>query len=914
MPWCCGESYRVNEDYCSPKHKRDHSFKAIISFMLIVLILFVVIYCLLVLVTKVRHDSSNAGLQTTTNKTKIDDNYHELDTSTNILITSSEEPSLLEHSTDSNLETAETLKSTEASTNERLNSDGTTELTHKNYSEINSKLVSEKEEQTTNGKSEEQTPKLTTTVEVSSSDGSSKESSTVRKTSDLYNSTTPKPTSTTTSSAHVGHTNPTTHTIEDQRNSTPISMRNWTTTSTEHSNLIDKALVDNMELLVSNSTNICEDFQCKEKVGDILQQMDHSVDSCEDFYQFACGRSTRKTMLSAKMKLLRKTLDNPPNNLQAEHFRRFVKSCVQFQYGFEYGYQEKIEQILSTNIRSNNLTVLLASLMARQTTPFFEVRFDLISTSEGFGLQLLPPSDFYNTAILQNWSIESEMKEYCMSISSITHAESNLKSAYEKYKSCVEKATIREMKDFLFITRNESKRIEHSNKGDDFPLNMKRIPDIDIQFALTNQRYTKTDIASLNKKYSSIDWGVFFNVMFHNKFKQSMPIYLYMQNSYFDDVMAELKNRLTNDEDEVLHKVKQFYQFQFYQSLVVSKPNPENFCIKQAQDLMPEITESIFAAEFHQTLAIDRVKTVFQLLKDKFVRLLTDGIIGMENHTKRYLKARLRNLKLSFFGSDWNNKKDPLPLPGNDYISYLLVSLDARRCLIDQPINPNLTFSQYEYPAVIPNSETVFVSNNFLYRILKDDQNPAYITELYLRFHLSRAIAGFLDEVTGRIDTSFWTEFKDSLRSNLEISEGSRNWNGQQITYNEDPGRWKKLVNASASELLADNLALQIAFDDFSSYAGNDRLPWIANDLTTKQQFFILIAQDYCQPLTLTEMAQKLYESPNIPNVFRVTTMMSNSKDFEATFKCARGSGMNPEEKTEIKTFKPQESFFLISK
>lgn len=68
--------------------------------------------------------------------------------------------------------------------------------------------------------------------------------------------------------------------------------------------------------------------------------------------------------------------------------------------------------------------------------------------------QLLPPSDFYNTAVLQNWSIDSAIKEYCMSIA---HPESNLNSAYEKYKSCVEKATIREMKDFEFLTRNKSK-------------------------------------------------------------------------------------------------------------------------------------------------------------------------------------------------------------------------------------------------------------------------------------------------------------------------------------------------------------------------------------------------------------------------------------------------------------------------
>lgn len=55
--------------------------------------------------------------------------------------------------------------------------------------------------------------------------------------------------------------------------------------------------------------------------------------------------------------------------------------------------------------------------------------------------------------------------------------------------------------------------------------------------------------------------------------------------------------------------------------------------------------------------------------------------------------------------------------------------------------------------------------------------------------------------------------------------------------------RWKKLVNASVPELLSDHFALQIAFEDFSSYVGEDRLPWIAEDLIPEQQFFILIAQ-----------------------------------------------------------------------
>ena len=47
---------------------------------------------------------------------------------------------------------------------------------------------------------------------------------------------------------------------------------------------------------MGNKTDqVCQTEGCKQQAANLLEQMDRTVDPCQDFYQFACGGFINKT-------------------------------------------------------------------------------------------------------------------------------------------------------------------------------------------------------------------------------------------------------------------------------------------------------------------------------------------------------------------------------------------------------------------------------------------------------------------------------------------------------------------------------------------------------------------------------------------------------------------------------------------
>ena len=49
---------------------------------------------------------------------------------------------------------------------------------------------------------------------------------------------------------------------------------------------------------MGNKTDqVCQTEGCKQQAANLLEQMDRTVDPCQDFYQFACGGFINKTVV-----------------------------------------------------------------------------------------------------------------------------------------------------------------------------------------------------------------------------------------------------------------------------------------------------------------------------------------------------------------------------------------------------------------------------------------------------------------------------------------------------------------------------------------------------------------------------------------------------------------------------------------
>ena len=105
--------------------------------------------------------------------------------------------------------------------------------------------------------------------------------------------------------------------------------------------------------------------------------------------------------------------------------------------------------------------------------------------------------------------------------------------------------------------------------------------------------------------------------------------------------------------------------------------------------------------------------------------------------------------------------------------------------------------------------------------------------------------------------------------------------------------------NLTLGENLADNGGLKTSYQAYKNTVAMEgtqsNLPGL--DYTPDQLFFIAFAQLWCSHFTPEYITTSLLTNPHSPGPFRVNGTLVNSQEFADTFKCSRGSPMNPNDK-----------------
>lgn len=84
----------------------------------------------------------------------------------------------------------------------------------------------------------------------------------------------------------------------------------------------------------SAANDVCESPSCKSAASDILRHMNHSVDPCDDFYKFACGRFTRSKNEKREKFLLYINRINDNSLRCLKEIKLFFDSCVSHESEF----------------------------------------------------------------------------------------------------------------------------------------------------------------------------------------------------------------------------------------------------------------------------------------------------------------------------------------------------------------------------------------------------------------------------------------------------------------------------------------------------------------------------------------------------------------------------------------------------
>ncbi|KZS20196.1 Endothelin-converting enzyme 1 [Daphnia magna] len=103
-------------------------------------------------------------------------------------------------------------------------------------------------------------------------------------------------------------------------------------------------------------------------------------------------------------------------------------------------------------------------------------------------------------------------------------------------------------------------------------------------------------------------------------------------------------------------------------------------------------------------------------------------------------------------------------------------------------------------------------------------------------------------------------------------------------------------------ENIADNGGLKAAYHAFDNWAGSsdDELVLPGLNLTRNQLFFLAFAQVWCSSSTKEALHLQILNDPHSPARYRVIGPVSNMPEFASVFECQSGTPMNPKNKCEI--------------
>lgn len=103
-------------------------------------------------------------------------------------------------------------------------------------------------------------------------------------------------------------------------------------------------------------------------------------------------------------------------------------------------------------------------------------------------------------------------------------------------------------------------------------------------------------------------------------------------------------------------------------------------------------------------------------------------------------------------------------------------------------------------------------------------------------------------------------------------------------------------------ENIADNGALKIAFRAYENWLrkhGKEELvPGL--DRSSEQMFFLSYAQMWCSSFSPTQIFRRAKADPHALPIYRVNGVLSNMEEFAKTYKCPKGSNLNPEKRCRV--------------
>ncbi|KAK5646634.1 hypothetical protein RI129_005098 [Pyrocoelia pectoralis] len=681
---------------------------------------------------------------------------------------------------------------------------------------------------------------------------------------------------------------------------------------------------------------ICTTSKCKSVASGILSSMNHSVDPCEDFYEFACGgmkvdydNSDSWRRISEQIHLINES--SPPS---LKTYKTFYDSCVSHEYLFDYEkrtatVQDLVKEVgnfMDTQEGSENIdiTKIFANLVLRRSLQIMDVELDIDKQTSKFILKLdvpnkvsilLDQTEASKLTDLQNRCLDkvrNQMQQEYVDLSEIHDYFVECQKDYTVFLFSIQTAAgaigffsnwtnqynrTQVMQDLR--TTIEWDVLDHSNVLP--PPNEKRE-------TMLLKEYTLHTISELQTEYPLIQWKRFFEIITEQVLNDDTVIQVYFPD-YFQQLFAGLSS---SPLWKINNALIAFFANHLYETMVIprAKDVRENYCIQLSTKLFRDISSHLYIKTWSKT-QLDQIpkflSNIFDTIKKNLAVELKQAT-WLDDETRKSMLIKAKKMILTFTkendsynNEDYLNEKyKNIQLRKDTFMRNVVGMLEFERKslykLTGRLFNVDYLWNYFvnvfdTFPTSFYTERLIMVPLGMMSGPLRG--TPGYITMSRTGLSLAREIGRHFDPVGIQNDMRLTPSSKatydamvEHMKQDLLLKATAKTLKNQKVSFQVYP-------NLSANERISDNTGMRLIEHGLDSLSAENMLPWISTTFTREQIFYISIAQEYCQITNIIDYMLALFESEDLPPSLRVENIVTNSEKFAQVFECPIGSEMN---------------------
>ncbi|XP_003707770.2 endothelin-converting enzyme 1 [Megachile rotundata] len=729
------------------------------------------------------------------------------------------------------------------------------------------------------------------------------------------------------------------------------------TESTVLSTVIDDTTSINSITTPTNSTDnkVCTTGECKNMASKILFYMNHTIDPCEDFYEYACGgfetnpHTVEQNLENMAYRRIFRQMQKEIHEGKSSTFIKYYDSCMQYENvdlseRIKLAKQtlDKVGKFYTTDDWERNhanFTELLANLLLHNSALLFDISPDLDGyLPKAFTLKI-GPTMYKNPFDLENTDDPCYAKQLEREQDTV-----NLGKLYKEYKTCKKNT-----KKFIYSISEALRALGIFNELKNpynitqyiqttvIKIDMELVQKLfaiypsksEIREAYLMKNYTLVTIEKLEESYKVVNWTQLIYLLTKEQIKPmntintTVRVQVYFYN-VLDQGLKSLEEFKAEDPMQLNNALLGLYARNLYHELVLPKQrNAEEYCLRVAASLLIPEASDLYVSSFSRdqlTYMNRTIHNLFEILKETLT-LNVKEVKWAAPERRNALIAKINDLKIAVPDISYLNNNNSayrstkayeIDLSDNYFENSVSLMQRYRKLiyaeLLTDPNDPEQIWTHYATPFQ-SKGLAVYELNLVVIPFGVIDWSTKY-NELSFDYIILATLGNVIaHQIAHHFDANgiyYWNGIRDTENSLLSDNDDYSQRNifyqnpmnmtipstGQTVTY--------EILQMSLNERLSEAMGLRLAYDTLDRLRSPGRnsefqevhLPWLK--LNFDQLFYLTYAQTHCTKSPLTSSYISLYENEQLPSRIRIFVSASNNKLLGKAWKCPDGSQIMP--------------------